>query len=114
MSEFINKKTGQKVNLQSLAKDIVKVGGGRTKAFEEGKKAKIIDIHEAVMGSHISKEEGKELNPKYKPDFKDVRTGKVQSGRYSETVRQRQQSKGAYHPSKRTGLKKGPKPKAGN
>lgn len=42
--------------------------GRNNKDFSDGIEPSNIDIHEAVMGSHITSDEGKELSNNYKPD----------------------------------------------
>lgn len=66
-------------------------------------KAFVVDIHEAVLGGHITKEEGEDLSPKYRPDEPSGNPAfkKTNVGRYNAEVKRRQQGKGSWDPNKR-------------
>lgn len=91
--------------LNELASNIRQAGStSRTSAFQEGRTPSITDIHEAVLGKHISEEEGRGLSGAYQPD-KVAGTFKRKDGKswnklnrhvYSDMVRQRKNSTGAY------------------
>lgn len=101
--------------MQRLTNRIKKVGKTGTPEFKktrvdhftEGKAPFLVDIHEAVLDNHISKEEGEALNSNYRPD-KQIGTYSGNRPRYqrhtlSRQVQERSKQIGMYKPKENKG-----------
>jgi cell fate (sporulation/competence/biofilm development) regulator YmcA (YheA/YmcA/DUF963 family) len=59
--------------------------------FNNGFRPNLVDIHSAVLGGHLSKEEGMGLSPIYQPDKvmrkgTDKKTGKPQTRTQAQSI----------------------------